>query len=342
MNDATTHSVPTNTAPVSRPGESAQPDQGLPGAGLPGAGLPGAALPGAGVPGAGQSTARERRNTGPVAIVTAVLGGLLVLGLVVSASVAAFVSMSVRGSGSTTYIDGAITTGVDDLTGVSGLDVSVGAAQLTIEYSDIQGAQLTASGSHADGWRITRSGEALEVRSPQLGIAGGLRGSCIFGVCPPSRSVDMSATLTLPRALEDAQIDSVFSIGAGSLTVSGNFGDLDVYVGVGEATLTGVARALDASVDVGSLTAELTNVAEANIEVSVGEALVTLLGEAPRNVGLVVDLGDAELAVPRGEYAVTTETDLGDVENQIGSVPGASHAISAEVSLGDAVLKFSE
>lgn len=274
-----------------------------------------------------QQTAPKRR-TSVIAVVTAVVGGLVLLGMGTSAAVATVAASTDRGASAT----GAAAV---DSAGISSIDVEIGAASFTVEYAAVSEITLDTAGPRGNDWTLRRSGDELIVKSPRTNFGG----SCFFGFCPPVQGQRASATLTLPNEFESRTLDAAFEVGAGELNATGTFGELEVEVGVGSATLAGAARELDASVDVGSLTGDLEGVQEADIAVAVGEATVTFRGNAPRDVELNVDLGSLKLTLPSGVYDVKTKNDLGKIDNRLDSSANARNTISATVSLGDIILQ---
>lgn len=275
-----------------------------------------------------QQHGTSKRRTGAAAIVTAVVGGLVLLGLGTTAAVAAVGVAADRGGSGT----GGSTI---EATGLTSISADIGAASLTVEYAQTSEIMLDTAGARAGDWTLRRTGDELIVKSPRTSFGGG----CIFGTCVPVGGQHSRATLILPQSMETKGLDASFEIGAGELTATGHFGELDVEVGVGSATLSGSADEFEASIDVGDLTGTLSDVREADVSVAIGDATVTLTGAAPREVTLQVDLGSLELNVPQGSYNVETKNDLGTIDNRLDTSPGARNTITATVSLGDIVLR---
>ena len=275
-----------------------------------------------------QPQSAPQRRTGAVAIVTAIVGGLVLLGIGTTAAVAAVGVAADRGGSGT----GGSTIEAAGLTAIS---VDIGAASIAVEYAQVSEITLDTAGARAGDWTLRRSGDELIVKSPKTPFGGG----CIFGTCLPMGGQNSRATLILPETLETKRLDATFEIGAGELTAAGDFGELDVEVGVGSATLSGSAEDFEASIDVGDLNGTLSDVREANVNVAVGDATVTLTGTAPRDVTLQVDLGSLELNVPKGSYNVESKNELGTIDNRLDSSSSARNTIKATVSLGEITLK---
>lgn len=277
-----------------------------------------------------QPTRPAKRGPGAAAIVTAVIGGVVLLVIGAAASFGVVVG-AMRGDGAT----GSYASAPVNASGVTSLDVNAGVANLTLEFADVKDAALAATGASADQWEIRRSGDTLVVRAP--GMEWG--GSCFLGVCPSSRGQYMAATVTLPKNLEGAQLDAKIRVGVGEVRAAGTFGLLDVGVDVGEARIEGAADSLKLNVGVGSFEGTFANAREVSAEVSLGEIELTLTGEPPRNVDLDVSTGSLDLRVPSAEYDVSVSRSLGDVSNGLRTVAGAPNRITAKVELGDISLR---
>lgn len=256
---------------------------------------------------------------------TAAVGGLMILGIGASAASAA-IGSAVQGTAGGTQ---AVST-----RGVTDLDLNIGTAEFTLAYGPVTEATLEVTGPRGDQWRLSRDEDSLVVTSPR-----GLGGSCWFGFCPPDRSTSTVGTLTLPQEFATRELDLDATVGVGQFTSDGRFGSVSVEIGAGEARLTGMARDLDVTVGVGEFTGEFTGVQTAAFDVSMGELDARLRGAAPRTVDVTVGVGSATLELPDEVYAVQTHSSLGDMQNDLRVAPDATARISAEVSLGELVLR---
>ncbi|MFC8680365.1 DUF4097 family beta strand repeat-containing protein [Microbacterium ureisolvens] len=253
-----------------------------------------------------------------VAIVVIVLGGLVLLGAMISASVGTIASASVQTTSRT--LDAA---GVDELT------VDASAGTLRVEFGDVSEAELQVTGSWgAVDWRFERRGDTLEVSSPDRFGWFGWRGW--FG----GQATD--AVLLLPSSLEG--LDADVSLAAGEFVTDGEFGILDLSLAAGSFDVSGAAESLTADVSAGRGTIELADVSAADLQVSAGSLDATLTGAQPDTVQLDVSAGSLRVTVPEGEYDVTSDVSAGGFDNRIGSTPGASSTIQVQVSAGEAVL----
>ncbi|WP_440312188.1 hypothetical protein [Leucobacter chromiireducens] len=268
----------------------------------------------------------RRRGTGPVAIVTAVLGGAALLAVGASAASAVVWNRGSDQQGATAA----------SARGITELELHIGAADFTLAYGDVVDAELTVRGAQADRVKLRRDGGALVLDTPDRVGAG----SCWFGFCPPERRIGSSSiTLTLPEAYRTQPLDADIQLAAGQVTAEGSFGDVEVEIGAGRAELNGAARSLDVTVGVGEFVGELSGVRTADFEVSMGDADATLRGAAPDAVNVETSLGSVTMTLPDAEYHVDTTVTLGDITNRLRTSPTSPHTITANISAGDLTLR---
>lgn len=267
-------------------------------------------------PPAGRPT---RASSRVVAIILIAFGALVVLGAIVSAVVATIAAASVH-----TTVRTASAAGVDDL------KVDVAAGSLRVVYADVSDAELEVTSTWgADRWTLRRDEDTLVVSTPD-NWSNWLGSGWMFGGTG-------DAVLRLPQSL--AGTDADFSLAAGELTADGAFGDLTLDLGAGRATIDGSATSLDAQISAGAGDVDLEGVDEANLSVSAGSLTVALSGAQPSDVELDVSSGSARVTVPEGEYDVTSDVSAGNLDNGLGSTPGADSTIRVQVSAGQAVLR---
>lgn len=283
-----------------------------------------------------QSPTPENRRAKPgmrgIAIATAVVGGVVLAGLGASAAFAMVASSQPTDARA---VAGGPLVPVD-VTGVTSLDLSVGIAELELEFGDVPEATLRTNGGQADRWSLTRDGDELVVRAPKASS-----GFCVFGLCPTARGQHVTATLTLPQELAGRGFDADIQIGVGSLRAAGTFGELDVKVDAGDAFVTGKAEHLGFEIGAGTFSGEIEGAKTVEAEVSLGDLELVLRGDPPTDVTLEVSAGSIDLAVPAGPYDVTHGRTAGSIDNTLRTVPGAPNRISAKVDLGDISLRES-
>lgn len=254
-----------------------------------------------------------------VAIVVIVLGGIVLLGATISAAVGTVASASVHTS--TRSLDAA---------GVEELDIEAAAGTLRVEFGDVREAELEVTGSwDADVWRFERDDDTLQVSSPDRFGWFGWRGWFGDGAA--------DAVLRLPSSLQG--IDADVSLAAGEFVTDGEFGELDLSLAAGSFDVSGSAESLSVDVSAGRGTLDLADVREADLTVSAGSLDATLTGAQPGAIELGVSAGSLRLTVPEGAYDVQSDVSAGDLDNGIGSTPGASSTIDVQVSAGQAVLR---
>lgn len=254
-----------------------------------------------------------------IAIVTAIVGGVALLGSGATAAFAAASELSVHGGTQAVAVDG-----------IDALDLHVGASDVTVEFGDVDEAVLETTGSRGGEWTLRRDDDELIVHSPDRRFGWWFGGW--FGD-------DERVVLTLPENLRTAGLDADISLQAGSVDVDGEFGELDVEVGAGALFLAGSATTLDADVSAGRAEIELDGVSEADLTVSAGRMVAQLTGSAPDDVQIDVSAGSLELTLPDVAYNVTQEVSAGSLDNGLETSSRSAHVIEARVSAGSAALR---
>ena len=261
-----------------------------------------------------------------VAIITAVVGGIALIG---SGTTAAFGAVNALGQG-----NGSDQSDRVDVSGVTELIADVAASDVTIRFGDVDEAELQVSGS--DGrWTLERDGDELKLRSPDSWLSWGGDWSW-FGDWGRDENVD----LVLPQEL--AGIDADLSLGAGALDVEGEFGEFEVDISAGSVHVNGSATALDAELNAGRAEFELADVDTASFGVSAGELVSTLTGSAPREVEVGVSAGSLTLALPDVPYDVTQDVSAGSVDNDLQTASNSRNSVRVDVSAGNVKLRTSD
>ncbi|HWI31038.1 MAG TPA: DUF4097 family beta strand repeat-containing protein [Microbacterium sp.] len=256
-----------------------------------------------------------------IAILAAVLGGLVAVVTVGGAAVATV------GSASTETITR--TLAVDD---IAELDVEASAGTLDVAFGDVEEAVLDiTSGPGRGDWTFEREGDTLTVASPHRGwLDGWWFGGWMSG---PTR-----ATLTLPRAL-DGDLDAHLELAAGKLTTTGGFGELELDVSAGDLQVDGAAETLSAEVAAGRAELDIADVRTADLTVSAGAMVADFTGDAPTDTTIDVSAGSLELTLPDDAYAVTVSESAGNVRNDLETSSSAQNAIDVSISAGSVRLR---
>jgi hypothetical protein len=125
--------------------------------------------------------------------------------------------------------------------------------------------------------------------------------------------------------------------------VAGDFRDVDVESGAGEIRLSGSVADLEVESGAGDLAGHPEVVLTADdLRVS-GEVSATSgagdteldLVTAPTAMRLETAAGEQRILLPEGDYAITTETTMGDVANAFGSDPDATRRYVLSATMGD-------
>ncbi len=254
-----------------------------------------------------------------ITVVTAVIGGIALLGSGATAAVAA--------SGDLVRTD---TVQTLDVTGITGLDLDVTATDVRIEFGGVSEAELAVTSGRGRTWTLERDDDELLVRSPDS------RFGWWFGNWFDDEE---TVVLTLPEELQDAGLDASLTLNAGSLTVSGTFAELDVEVTAGDLTVDGAATALDAQLSAGGADILLDGVKTADFGVSAGDLTVELTGTAPTDTTIDVSAGELDLTVPEGGYRVTQSVSAGTLDNELDQDSDARRTIDVSVSAGTVTLR---
>lgn len=267
------------------------------------------------VPASAPAAAPVRRTW--ISVGLAIFGGLALVGTGATAAVAASVNLSRSDAESVQRVD---------VIGVEHIDLDASASDVRVLFGDVDEAELSVSGGGE--WSIERDDDDLVVRSPDSWL------DWSFG---PWFGGAQTVVLTLPQELEGAAAS--FALGAGSLEVSGTFGDLDAEVSAGDLVIDGAAASLDVEVGAGSAEILLDGVAAVDLSVSAGDLTVELTGEAPREIRIDTSAGSTDLTVPDIGYVVTEESSAGTIDNRLDQSSDARHTIDVTVSAGTVTLR---
>lgn len=259
-------------------------------------------------------TAGSRRDRRWITIVLSVIGGLALVGTGASAAVAASANMT-RGDSLQRL----------DVSGVSELDVDVSASEVRVLFADVDEAELAVTGG--GDWSFRRDGDELVVHSPDWWSDWSFGNW--FGDT-------QTVVLTLPMELEG--VDANFTLGAGDLDISGDFGVLGVDVSAGDLTVEGAASSLDVQLGAGSAELTLDDVDQADFSVAAGDLTVVLTGSAPERITVDTSAGTTDLTVPDAGYTVTEEQSAGTIDNRLNSSSDSRRTIDVSVSAGTVTL----
>lgn len=256
-----------------------------------------------------------------IALVSSIVGGVVLLGVGSSAAVAAIsnASSGISTGGATSL----------DVANISGVEVSSHASRFTLEFGDVSEATLEVEGDDAARWSMRLDDGDLVVKNKER-----LFDFCI-GWC--SRN-EARVTLTLPRSLDGTNLDVDLNVDAGSLSASGNFREVDLEINAGALEFSGSASVLDASINAGRADIVADSVREADLEINAGRMDAEFTGEQPRMLDFSVSAGRFEGVLPRGSYDVRANQAAGSLDNRLETSSNSPNKIIADVSAGAALL----
>ena len=272
--------------------------------------------PPAGTDSPGPESPGTRGSSTVIAVLVIVLGALIVFGTIIGA-----VFSTIRAAAVSTDSRAVAVSGVDTLS------IELNAGSLTVEYADVDEAELEVTAPFGgDRWSLERDGDTLTVSSPRWEWGMGW----VFGGSG-------SAVLLLPDDLEG--LDAELQMAAGSFHADGEFGAVGLSVGAGEVDLAGAADDLTIDLSAGRATLDLADVDTADLTVSAGSMDAALTGSQPSDIRAEVSAGSLNLVVPEGSYDVTSDVSAGNFRNSLGSDPGADSTISVNLSAGQVSLR---
>ncbi|WP_314454537.1 hypothetical protein [uncultured Microbacterium sp.] len=264
---------------------------------------------------------RRRGAAFAVSVVTIVVGAVVAVGTLAGTGVSAVAGMA-DWRGDTSSYDVSSDSSALALTD---LQIDLAGGDLTVEYGDVESAQLDADSRGRQGWTFDQEGDSLRVASPSGSFVDAGRGA--------------RATLTLPWDLEGSGITADIRVTGGALELTGGFGDVTVEVAGGVATLDGAARDIGVTVTGGSATAALMDAEAAAFEVAGGELTATLSGLTPTSTDVEVTAGSADITLPDDEYDVRVDDGLGSVDNGLRTSSSASATVDVTATMGSVTLR---
>lgn len=261
---------------------------------------------------------RRSGATKPIMIIIAVVGGVTLVGILVTTLLASIIGLSSQGTASQSA----------NTSGVTQLDLNSNAGMVNIMFDDVDQATLDATGQHADRWELVRSGDTLSINAPEQWWSW-----CWFN-CDGTE-----VTVTLPQELNDGSLNAELDLNAGQLNVNGSFNDLAVELNAGEINVDGTARTLQTEVSAGNANLQLADVEAASFEIAAGRIDSELTGTAPTTTDIDVSAGQLILELPDAEYAVVSDASAGSLNNNLRTAPDATNRITVDLAAGDVTLR---
>lgn len=268
---------------------------------------------------------RRRGAAFAVSAITIVVGACVALGTLAGTGVSAVARMA-DWRGDSVSSDSSYDASYDSSTAqLADLDIDLAGGELTVEFGDVEAAQLDADTRGRSGWTFERDGDSLRVASPSGSFVDAGRGS--------------RATLVLPRDLDGAGIRADIQVTGGALEMTGDFGDVTVEVAGGTASVDGAARDVDLTVSGGSASARIQDAETASFEVAGGELTATLDGVTPTRTDVEVTAGSADITLPDDEYRVRIDDGLGAVDNGLRTSSSAVAEVDVQATMGSVRLR---
>ena len=243
----------------------------------------------------------DRRS--PLSRLLTVLGGIVILGLVLSAIMSAIRYSQVRDSDPEHLSS-------EGITHVK-LDAPVG--DVTINCSGTSDFTLTQQ-KVSEKWNLERDGDTVKVsrNSPFWPVQINL-----FGLFSQENE---KVTLSIPEAACQQNLDADLKLSAGNLNADARFGALNMDMSAGDATLSGTASSITAR-----------HMSAGNIKGS--------LSQVPEKLKIDSSAGSLELALPAGNYSVNSNVSAGHFDNQLTTdSQGTKSQVDIRMSAGDAKL----
>ena len=214
--------------------------------------------------------------------------------------------------------------------GMTNLDVDVDSGDLAVACGPSESFVLTQK-NVTDRWHMDAEGGTVRVWQepdnnwlPQIWFFG-----------KPAEK----AALEIPQSLCEQSLTADLSVDAGSLDVKADVDGATVDVRAGSLSLAGAANAVTANVAAGSADLNIDDAEQVAVEVSSG-SVEGAFTQVPERLTADIDAGSASLALPAGNYTVSSKAEAGSVSNNLtidSSAPAG--AIDVSVDAGSASLE---
>ena len=215
--------------------------------------------------------------------------------------------------------------------GMTNLDVDVDSGDLAVACGPSESFVLTQK-NVTDRWHMDAEGGTVRVWQepdnnwlPQIWFFG-----------KPAEK----AALEIPQSLCEQSLTADLSVDAGSLDVKADVDGATVDVRAGSLSLAGAANAVTANVAAGSADLNIDDAEQVAVEVSSG-SVEGAFTQVPERLTADIDAGSASLALPAGNYTVSSNVEAGSVSNNLtidSSAPAGAIDVSVDagsVSLED-------
>ena len=214
--------------------------------------------------------------------------------------------------------------------GMTNLDVDVDSGALSATCGASEGFVLTQK-NVTDRWHMDAEGGTVHVW--QESDNNWLPQIWFFG--KPAEEV----ALEIPQSLCEQSLTADLSVDAGSLDVKADVGSATVDVSAGSLSLSGAANVVTVNVAAGSADLNIDDAEQVAVEVRSG-SVEGVFTQVPERLTADVGAGSASLALPAGNYTVSSKAEAGSVSNNLTIDPSApAGAIDVSVDAGSASLE---
>lgn len=244
--------------------------------------------------------------------------------LLVAAAGLAFWQFGDKKADDTQRIDDKITT----------VQLATGASDISIKVSDDD----TTSVREQRKYWFWKHGDAYSVHDGVLKLDGDCGWQCTadFEVTVPR-----GTKVTGENGSGDIDIAGVAGVDAksrsGKVELSDVQGDVKLDVTSGDVAVSDLTGKLDVKANSGDIEVRGLKGGAVSVETTSGDMELDLA--EPNDVRAKGTSGDIEIAAPGGDYKVTTDSDHGDVENDLGNNSNGAHSINATTTSGDIELR---
>lgn len=205
-------------------------------------------------------------------------------------------------------------------------------ADVSVEYADVERARIVFdAGDTGLREEHSLSGGTLDVRLDRPGW--GLFGFTVGFVR------GASVTVQLPRSGSDPAVALDLRSTSGDVRAAGSFGDVTLTSTAGEVALSGSAHDLTLRSSAGDLSAQDVAVRGALHAKSAAGEVELDLATAPTSMTVDTSAGDQLVRLPAGDYAITAESTVGDVTNDLGDDRDADRSYRFTATAGDVTVQ---
>ena len=214
--------------------------------------------------------------------------------------------------------------------GMTNLDIDVDSGALSATCGASEGFVLTQK-NVTDRWHMDAEGGTVHVW--QESDNNWLPQIWFFG--KPAEEV----ALEIPQSLCEQSLTADLSVDAGSLDIKADLDGATVDVSAGSLSLSGAANVVTVNVAAGSADLNIDDAEQVAVEVRSG-SVEGVFTQVPERLTADVGAGSASLALPAGNYTVSSKAEAGSVSNNLTIDPSApAGAIDVSVNAGSASLE---